>query len=281
MHPVIIKFGFVVIHSYGLMLAISFLLGIALASYRAKKNNLDPNVISDVGFWVILSAVLGARLYYVFLHFEEFKGDFFSIINPFQEGSVGIGGLVMLGGLFGAVLAGILFFKIKKIPFLPYADAVAPTVGIGLFLTRIGCFLNGCCYGMPTNEWYGVHFPPHSPAGYYQLQMKAEKLISSQLISSFGGLIIAVTILTLSFIYKDKLFVGFQFYLMIAMYAILRFLVDFSRFYSNDERLLSLSHNQIFCILLFVVFAGLIVKNLFLKEENNNSGEDLKIKDKI
>lgn len=266
MHPVVFKFGWLVIHSYGLMLALSFLLGIWYASYRAKKNNLDPNVISDVGFWVILSAIVGSRLYYVFLHFDEFKGNLTSIFNPFQEDTLGIGGLVMFGGMIGAILSSYLYFRIKKVAFLPYADAVSIPVGLGIFLTRIGCFLNGCCFGKATESSIGVHFPNISPAGYFQTAQKASMLIPSQLIESAGGLLMAIILLIVG---KWKTFVGFQFYLMVVLYAVLRFCVDFTRHYKVDEKIASLSHNQIVCIVFFVVFGGLILKNFLVSKEDS------------
>jgi phosphatidylglycerol---prolipoprotein diacylglyceryl transferase len=271
MHPIMFKiFGFP-IHSYGLMLALSFLFGIWFAGRRAKKSGLDPNVIADLGFYVILAAIIGARLYYVVLHFEEFSGDLMSIINPFHAGSVGIGGLVMYGGFIGAILAGLLYFKLHKYPFLPYADAAAPTVGFGIFLTRIGCFLNGCCYGAPTDSSIGISFPMSSPAGYYQHECHAAMLYPSQLFESIGGLAIAIIILLVG---RKKTFAGFQFYLVGVFYAILRFMIDFSRFYSPQERLGSLSHNQIVCIALFIIFSGLILKKLLFKEETTVTTQD-------
>lgn len=266
MHPVMLQFGKVVIHSYGLMLALSFILGLWLSSRRARKMNLDPNVISDVGFWIILSAIIGSRIYYVILHFEEFKGSLSSIFNPFHGDSLGIGGLVMFGGLIGAILAGVLFFKIKKLPFLPYADVVSPTVGFGIFLTRIGCFLNGCCYGKPTEAIYGMHFPTVCPAGRYQIAMHASNLIPSQLFLSAGGLLIGIIVIIAG---RKKLFAGFQFYLTVVLYSLLRFLVDFTRFYSEDEIIASLSHNQVVCIIVFVIFAGLLLKNFIFPTETD------------
>ncbi|MDO5577559.1 MAG: prolipoprotein diacylglyceryl transferase, partial [Fibrobacter sp.] len=184
MYPVLFRIFSFPVHSYGLMLALSFLAGIWLSSIRAKKRGLNPDIIADMGFWIILSAILGARLYYVILHFEEFKGNLSSIFNPFQNGTVGIGGLVMLGGFIGAVVAGILYFKIKKLKFLPYADAVAPSVGFGIMLTRIGCFMNGCCYGAPYSGHCAVHYPPESPARFFQTHMNASSLFPSQLLES-------------------------------------------------------------------------------------------------
>ena len=259
MFPVVFSIGSFAIHSYGLLLAISFLVGVSFASSRAKKMGLVSGIVSDVSFWIILSAIIGARLYYVFLHFEEFSGNYTAIFNPFQGGSIGIGGLVMYGGLLGAIFGGFVFFKIHKIPFLPYADAIAPTLGIGIFFTRIGCYLNGCCYGMPTESAIGVKFPIMSPAGQYQVHMHANALIPSQLFLSAGGILLAVTVILAA---KKINFVGFQFYLAGAIYSVIRFAVDFTRFYGPHERLMGLSHNQIVCIVIFVVFSGLILKNL-------------------
>lgn len=263
MHPVVFHIFSFPIHSYGLLLAISFLLGIWFASYRAKRAGLDPNVIADVGFWVILSAIVGSRAYYVALHFEEFRGDLTAIFNPFHGGIVGIGGLVMYGGFIGAILASVLYFYIKKLPYLPYADAVAPSIGIGILLTRIGCFLNGCCYGSPVAHG-GTNFPESTAAGYYQHSVHASGLLPSQLYESAGGLAIALIILAVG---RKKIFTGFQFYLVGLLYSILRFAVDFSRYYGSDERLGSLSHNQVVCIVAFIVFGGLILKGILFKEE--------------
>ncbi len=270
MHPILFHIFKFPIHSYGFMLAASFLFGIWLGSARAKRNSLDPNVISDLGFWVILSAIIGARLYYVILHFEEFKNDLTGIFNPFHAGNLGIGGLVMYGGFIGAIVAAVIYFKAKKLPFLPYADMAAPSVGLGIFLTRIGCFLNGCCMGAPTTSACGVSFPPDSPAGYYQLQMHAHGLIPSQLIESAGGLVMLIIVLIVG---MKKTFPGFQFYLTGLFYAILRFCIDFTRYYSAQEKLGPLSHNQIVCIIFFIIFTGLILKHFMSKEEEKTSSE--------
>jgi phosphatidylglycerol:prolipoprotein diacylglycerol transferase len=266
MHPVLFKIFSFPIHSYGLMLALSFLLGIWFSGWLAKKRGLNPEVIADMGFWLILSAIVGARLYYVILHFEEFRGDLLSIINPFQGETIGIGGLVMLGGYIGAVIAAILFFKIKKLPFLPYADVVSPSVGFGIMLTRIGCFLNGCCYGGVSEGLLAVKFPLECPAGAYQHHIHAASLYPSQLFESIGGLIIALIVLAVA---RKKIFIGFQFYLTGLLYSVLRFFVDYSRFYDTSERLFgtSLSHNQGICIVMFILFGGLILKNFLFKEE--------------
>jgi phosphatidylglycerol---prolipoprotein diacylglyceryl transferase len=263
MHPVLFNIGKLPIHSYGFMLMLSFLFAIWIAGVRCKRRGLNPDVISDWGFWVILSAVVGARLYYVVLHYEEFKGNLLGIINPFHGGSMGIGGLVMYGGFIGAILASILYFRIRKLPFLPYADAAAPTVGLGIFLTRIGCFLNGCCFGAPANGVCAVSFPPDSPAGYYQSLEHAHGLYPSQLFESAGGLVIFALIMVIG---RKKFSSGFEFYLLGLCYSVLRFCIDFTRFYTPHEHILGLSHNQVVCIAIFAIFGGLMLKG-FLGEE--------------
>lgn len=273
MYPVLFRIFSFPIHSYGFMLALSFLTGIWFSSIRAKKRGLNPEVIADMGFWIILSAIMGSRLYYVILHFEEFKGNLISIFNPFQDGAIGIGGLVMLGGFIGAIIAGVLYFKLKKLKFLPYADAVAPSVGFGIMLTRIGCFLNGCCYGAPYTGSCAIHFPHESPAGYYQEYMHTSSLFPSQLLESAGGLIIALIVLYVGS--RKNIFTGLQFYLVGLFYAVLRFFVDYTRFYSDGERLAGLSHNQVICIILFVIFAGLILKNFLFKESPVKSSDNI------
>jgi phosphatidylglycerol---prolipoprotein diacylglyceryl transferase len=265
MHPVLFTIPVIhfPIHAYGFMLALSFLLGIWIASARAKRAGLDPVVIADVGFWVILAAIVGSRAYYVVLHFEEFRNDLWAIINPFNHGLVGIGGLVMYGGFIGAILAAVLYFNKKKIPFLPYADASAPSVALGVALTRIGCFLNGCCFGSSAAHG-GISFPASSAAGMYQHQIHAAGLYPAQLYESAGGFLVFLLLL---FIGRKKPFTGFLFYSLGLLYSVLRFMVDFSRFYGPDERLAGLSHNQIVCIILFVIFGGLILRGVMFRED--------------
>ncbi|MBD3421243.1 MAG: hypothetical protein GF398_14090 [Chitinivibrionales bacterium] len=290
MHPILFEipvFHFP-IHSYGIALALSFIAGIILSSFRAKNRALDSEVVSDVGLYIIVAAILGARIYYVFLHFDEFKGNPLSIINPFQQSGVGIGGLVMYGGFIGAIAAGLLYFRLKRRPFLPYADAIAPSLGFGIFLTRIGCYLNGCCYGGPTTSPIGVVFPRGCAAGNYQLHLTAEKaallgehidtvpLFPSQLFLSAGGLLIGVIVLLAG---HKRLFHGFEFYLTGALYSVHRFAVDFTRHYdSATEKLGPLSHNQIVCIVLFIIFLGLMLQGAMFNSDAapHNAGNGVK-----
>lgn len=258
MHSKLFQLGPLEIHSYGLMLAISFLLGIYFSMYRAKKQGIDPNKIIDLSVVIVLSAIFGARFLYVIFHLDEFKGHWLDTINPFQSsGQIGIAGLTMLGGFIAAVGFGLLFLMIKKLPVLKIADIVVPAIGLGSFLTRIGCFLNGCCYGVPTEMPWGMIFPPESPAGYC---FPDQAIHPAQLYSSLYGLIIFGLVL---FLERFKKFDGFLLFMFFILYGISRFIVDFFRYYENSMVLfqiggIPISVNQGISILMIVMGITLI-----------------------
>jgi len=121
---------------------------------------------------------------------------------------------------------------------------------LGQVVGRVGCILNGCCHGTCTTAAWGVSFPSESPAGYFQHMMNCQNLHPSQLYESAGGLAIFGIILLSE---RWKRFDGHSFFLFLILYSILRFGDDFTRYYTKDEMWAGLSHNQIFCILLFLV----------------------------
>jgi phosphatidylglycerol:prolipoprotein diacylglycerol transferase len=241
------------------MLALSFLLGIALAAWRARRDNLNPQAILDVGILIIIGVGLGARIYYALLHLEEFDGNVLLAFHPFREGGAG-SGLVMYGGLIGGMLAALVYFRLKGFSFPRYVDAIAPSVALGVFLTRIGCFLHGCCYGKAWDGPLAVSFPPLSPAGRVQEEIQAGSLHPSQLYESLGGLVILVLVMTAG--RRWKRWEGLQFYMVVLMYTVLRCLVEFTRHFEPGERLGPLTHNQVVCIILFLVFGGLALRTL-------------------
>jgi phosphatidylglycerol:prolipoprotein diacylglycerol transferase len=261
-HSKLFQIGPLEIHSYGLLLAISFLIGIYLSMYRAKKRGIDPNKIIDLAVIVVISAIFGARFLYVIFHLDEFKGHWLDTFNPFQSsGQIGIAGLTMLGGLIAAVGFGMFYLKIKKLPILKIADIVAPAIGVGIFLTRIGCFLNGCCYGVPTNAPWAMIFPPESPAGF---TFPDQAIHPAQLYSSFYGLIILVSLLVLE---RYKKFDGFLLYIFFILYGISRFIVDTFRYYETSMVLFqmgnfSISVNQGISILMVLIGSVLIYINM-------------------
>ena len=273
MYPVLYKIGALEIRSYGLMLALSFLIGIYFSVRRAKKRNVDPNLIMDLSVILIISAIVGSRLFYVLFHLDEFRGHWTDTFNPFQsDGQIGLAGLTVLGGIILCFISAYVYLRIKKHSFYVIADIMLPAVGFGIFLTRIGCFLNGCCFGLPCEGHHAlcVTFPFNSPAGS---MFPNEALIPAQLYSSFYGLLIFFGLL---FAEKWKKFDGFLMALFLVLYGVSRFTVDIFRYYEDSmvilrfgERGLSLNQG---ISLIFIIFGIILLINGYKRVNMGKSG---------
>jgi len=260
MYPTLFKIGFFEVHSYGFLLALSFLLGILLATYRAKSFGIPPGAIMDISVIVVVASIVGARFFYVVFHLDEFRGRWLDTINPIQpSGQIGIAGLTLFGGLLLAIACSFLYMGIKRLPLLRTADVIAPSVALGIFLTRIGCFLNGCCFGKPTDSFLGLVFPKSSAAGFTFPDLP---LHPTQLYSSFYGLMIFLLLLGLE--KKFRGFDGFTFLMLLLLYGLARFTVDFYRYYEPSMILIriggvSFSVNQGISALLVVTALALLI----------------------
>ncbi|MFH1008024.1 MAG: prolipoprotein diacylglyceryl transferase [Candidatus Latescibacterota bacterium] len=231
MHPVLFRIGPLAIHGYGLMLSLSFLIGVYLSIWRGRKMGLDPAKMMDLAMYVMLSSAVGARLFYVIPHWEEFSGHLWDVINPFQNGEIGLSGLTLYGGLILAVVVGIGYARRHHMPVWRVTDAMAPAVALGIFFTRIGCFLNGCCFGNPSVLPWAVVFPRNSAAGYL---FRDAPIHPTQLYSSLYGLAIFGVLL---FAERFKRFDGFTFWIFVLLYSVARFAVDFVRYYEESMTL--------------------------------------------
>lgn len=251
MHPVLIDIGPIQIRSYGFMLALSFLAGMYLAARRAKRAGIEPQHILDLSVYIILAAVVGSRLLYVVFHLDEFS-------SPLEFFALWRGGATFYGGMLAAMLVSYAFLSRKRLSFLQVADVIAPSIALGLALTRVGCFLSGCCYGKPTTLAWGVTFPPDSAAGHsaaqaaYALGLTTVALHPTQLYASAYGLVILAALLVL----EPRLGArrGATFGLLLVLYGVARFSVDFVRFYETNARVfLGLTFNQLISVALFVL----------------------------
>jgi phosphatidylglycerol:prolipoprotein diacylglycerol transferase len=162
------------IRSYGLMLMIGFLGGTWWAMRRAQRTKCDPDLVVNLAFISLLSSVIGARIFYV-LHYwdEHFAGrSFWDVVN------ITAGGLEFYGGFIGAFVAGSIYLYLKKVSYRLYADICAPSIMFGMSMARIGCFLNGCCWGgpCPAEIPWSVQFPYSSSA--YQREW-TERLVTT------------------------------------------------------------------------------------------------------
>lgn len=272
MHPELFRIGPFVAKSYGALLALSFILGVIWSIRRAKKGGLDPKYILDLAIVIFLSSIVGARFFYVIFHLEEFKGHWLDIVSPIQStGDLGIGGLTMLGGVVLAILSGILYLKLKRQNVWQVADIMAPAFPLGIFLTRIGCFLNGCCFGKPVPDQFGgVIFPGDCPAGY---TYPGIPIHPTQLFSSFKGLAVLILILWLE---RYKKFHGYTFWLMLGLFGLGRFIIDFYRYYEPSMVLariggIEFSVNQgvsLLIILISIAMAYVLSRKTLTPSEN-------------
>jgi phosphatidylglycerol:prolipoprotein diacylglycerol transferase len=250
MHPILIKLGGLTIFSYGVMLALSFIIGIYLVERRAKKIGVDPKLISDLALWTLAAVIVGSRLFYVVFHWGDYFGPGKNPIDIIAFWKGGLGGLMFFGGLLGGLLVGIWFVRRHKLPLLKMLDTISPAVALGEFLTRIGCFLNGCCFGKPTTGFCGIKFSPESAAGY---TFPGVKVLPTQLFSSLAGLVLFVAVLILE---RKKLKPGVLFSIFLFFYAGFRFGIDFVRYYENLSNFLV---NQVIALGLMVIAAVLFV----------------------
>lgn len=249
MCPELFHIGPFALRTYGLMLAASFFIGLYFIRRWGAKEGLDVNALSNLAFLVIAAGIVGARLGYVLFHLEEFKGNWTATFNPFQSGTFGIAGLNLYTGVILATAAGFYYMHKVKLPFWKTADIFAPTVAFGIFLTRIGCFLNGCCYGTPTALPWGVTFPPGSIP---DAQFGAQAIHPTQLYSSLFGLLLFGFLVWHN---KRKKFDGSGFSILLMADSLFRFFIEFIRSYEPEMYLnlgaLHWTYNQWMAILLF------------------------------
>lgn len=134
MHPVLIDVGGVTFYTYGFFLALGFLAAVWFSKRNARFYDIKPDDISDLFFVILISGIVGARLLYVLVNFEDFRS------SPLEVLKIWNGGLVFFGGFIAAVAGSVVALKIKKLPVLETADTLAPGVALGHGIGRVGCF---------------------------------------------------------------------------------------------------------------------------------------------
>ncbi len=256
MFPDLIKLGPLTLHAYGTMLALSFLFGVLLARRRAPALGVSARDVMDLFQLIVISAIIGARILFVVFHLDAYEGQWWRMFFLWE------GGLTLYGGILLCFLSAWLFLRHRRVPFLRMADVMAPSLGLGILITRIGCFLNGCCYGLPTEHPIGMCFPEGSEAARTAMILAGEHLHGgdcitihpAQIYSALGGLVILVALLLLDRRrpYEGSTFTGFLF-----LYGLHRFTVDQFRYYEDAMTVAGLSVNQWLSIAFLVSAASL------------------------
>jgi len=147
-------------------MAVAFGLGIWIAMKRCAARGLGEKYAVDLSGLILIFSLLGARASYVATHADEFRDHPLDAISPIQHnGQIGIAGLVLLGGVIAGFVTAYVFSRRRKVPFLVTTDLFVPSLALGIAIGRVGCFFNGCCFGMPTDLPWCVRFPAESIAG--------------------------------------------------------------------------------------------------------------------
>jgi phosphatidylglycerol:prolipoprotein diacylglycerol transferase len=247
--PVLVELGPFAVHAYGLALALSFLIGSLWVVRRGRSRGFAEEDLNQLFLWILGSALIGSRLYYAFQHPEDFRDDWLEVFRLWR------GGLTQYGGLIGALLVGWLFIRSRRWSFRATTDLLAPALALGEGITRIGCFLSGCCFGKPCDLPWGVHYPPDAPA-FDAIDGAAVQ--PSPLYLSAGNLLLFFALARLQ---GARLRPGRVFASYLAASSALRFLVDFTRYYAPGDRIalagLGLAHSQWVALLLIALGVAL------------------------
>lgn len=212
MYRVLFSIGHFPVYSYGVFLGIAFLVGILFAVRRASRFGLPPEAVVEAASLCIIGAVLGSRFAYVLLHFDYYR-HYPSHILSFREG-----GLTFYGGVVGAIALTVPYLRFKRYNIAAFFDLFAPPLALGYAIARVGCFLNGCCYGRLSPFTFfplGVRFP-HLEGVRYPTQVYAIGY----------SLLILLVLLRIE---KSRKFQGELFLDYLVFYGIARFLIEYLR----------------------------------------------------
>ena len=241
--------GPITIHTYGVLLVISFLVSIFVGRRMARREGLDPDMAVDIGVYVILAALVGAKVLLLVVDWDIYSRQFRSIVGE-GGGSIGQGlepylgsvaaylgavarmgmSLLQAGGVFyGGFIAGILatlwYVRRHQLDLWKVGDAAAPAVAIGHGIGRLGCFAAGCCYGMATSLPWGVTFTDTYSGTLVGVPLNIP-LHPTQLYEATTNFILGAFLIWFS---RRKQFDGQVFWLYVLLYAVLRFLHEFLR----------------------------------------------------
>jgi len=215
MHPILFKIGNISLYTYGLFVALGFLTALWVARSEARRLGENPTHIMDLGFYMLIAAIVGARLFFLAVNPEVLSE------SPWAVFQIWRGGLVFYGGFIAALLTAIVYLRQKKIPFFRVADIFSPGLAAGHAVGRIGCFFAGCCYGKTCElPWAVVFRDPMSlaPTGVH--------LHPTQLYSVAGNLMVFGF---LWFFRKRTTYTGQLFWLYVLLYGSVRAFLELFR----------------------------------------------------
>jgi phosphatidylglycerol:prolipoprotein diacylglycerol transferase len=224
MYPRLFELGPITVYTYGVLLAAAYLLGLQLARVRASARGLDANRILDLGIYIIISALIGAKLLLLVTDFRTFSA------NPAELWTLARSGGVFYGGLILAVAVALFYIRRLGLPLWTTCDVFAPGIALGHVIGRFGCLFAGCCYGRPTTVPWAITF--HDPFAASNVGTPLDVPLHPTQIYEAGAeaLILAVLLATER---RGRPYPGRTFWLYMLLYAVSRFIIEFFR---GDER---------------------------------------------
>src|SRR6266571_112387 len=220
MYPRLFELGPITVYTYGVLLAAAYLLGLKLAMVRAKARGLDANRVLDLGIYIIISALIGAKLLLLVTDFRAFTA------NPRELLTLARSGGVFYGGLILAVVVALWYIRKIGLPLWTTTDVFAPGIALGHVVGRFGCLFAGCCYGKPTTLPWGITFTDPFAAANVGTPLGVP-LHPTQLYEA--GAEFFILILLLSTENVGRRFAGRTFWLYMLLYAISRYIIEMFR----------------------------------------------------
>ena len=268
MYPELFSIGPITVYSYGVLLAISYLLGLWLAMRRAKQWGLDPNRVLDLGIYIIIAALVGAKLLLLIVDFDQFSRSTADLLSLARSGGVFYGGLIL------AIAVAFWYVGRHRLPLWATCDVFAPGIALGHVTGRLGCLAAGCCYGRPTDQPWAITFTNPLAAANVGTPLGIP-LHPTQVYEAGAELLILAFLLTTE--RRGRPFAGRTFWMYLLLYAVSRFVIEF---YRGDPRgeILGLSTSQFISVLLAPLSLGMLI---WLSRSRPDSPEEMTRRRKV
>jgi phosphatidylglycerol:prolipoprotein diacylglycerol transferase len=213
--PIALSIGPINVHWYGIIMGLAFFIGTYLARYHTSREGIDPDHILNMVVWIIPSAIVCARAYYVIFEWDNYRENLWDIFAVWK------GGLAIHGGLIGGVLAGTLYVRKHGLPFLLMGDVIMPSVILGQAIGRWGNFINQEAHGGPVSAEFMSHFPAFIRD---QMFINGQYYHPTFLYESLWNLLVFVILLAM--LYRFKRFDGQVMFSYMILYSIGRFFIE-------------------------------------------------------
>jgi phosphatidylglycerol:prolipoprotein diacylglycerol transferase len=250
MHPILFEIGDWPVYSYGVLLAAAYLAALQLAVVRARRQGIDGTKIMDLGIYLIIAALVGAKAMLIAIDFRYFVSQPREILSLVRAGGV------FYGGLIAALAVAIWLVRRYDLRLWTTADLFAPGIALGHVIGRFGCLLAGCCYGRPTSVPWAITFTNPAAAANVGTPLGVP-LHPTQLYDAGAELLILIVLLLTE--RRGRQFSGRTFWLYVLLYGISRFIIEF---YRGDDRgvILGVSTSQFVSLVAVPVAIAMLLR---------------------